>query len=142
MNWLSLRFVEVMNPFVGLLFMLLWHQNKHFALPWQRSSIKVLTFGGSKDVLESLCGFQISAIEVSPATKEVNRVVHSWRERPLETPPLVQLDGFTHHSTVFGLGRTSAQRYTRCNWYTVVADHRSRVMHFKSSLRTTRLFKA
>jgi len=45
-----------------------------------------------KSVLESLCGFQISAMEVSRAAKELDAVLDAWRERPLGVTPFVQLD--------------------------------------------------
>ena len=45
-----------------------------------------------KSVLESLCGFQISAMEVSRVAKDLDTVLDAWRERPLGVTPFVQLD--------------------------------------------------
>jgi putative transposase len=45
-----------------------------------------------KNVLESLCGFQISAMEVSLAARDLDTVLDAWRERPLGVTPFVQLD--------------------------------------------------
>ena len=45
-----------------------------------------------KSVLESLCGFKVSAMEVSRAAKQLDSVLDAWRERPLGVTPFVQLD--------------------------------------------------
>ena len=45
-----------------------------------------------KSVLESLCGFKVSAMEVSRAAKQLDSVLDAWRERSLGVTPFVQLD--------------------------------------------------
>ena len=45
-----------------------------------------------KSVPESLCGFKVSAIEVSRAAKELDSVLDALRERPSGVTPFVQLD--------------------------------------------------
>ena len=40
-----------------------------------------------KDVLESFCAFEISAMEVSRVVKEIELVLQSLRERPIRVTP-------------------------------------------------------
>lgn len=45
-----------------------------------------------KEILESLCGFEVSSSEVSRASKAMDGVLERWRERPLGQTQFVQLD--------------------------------------------------
>lgn len=45
-----------------------------------------------KDVLEKLCGFGVSAMEVSRAAKDLDDVLDAWRNRRLGVIPFVQFD--------------------------------------------------
>jgi transposase-like protein len=45
-----------------------------------------------KEVLESLCGFEVSSAEVSRASKSLDEVLQAWRTRKLGVTPFVQMD--------------------------------------------------
>lgn len=45
-----------------------------------------------KEILEALCGFEISSMEVSRAAKAMDEVLDRWRGRALGVTPLVQFD--------------------------------------------------
>lgn len=45
-----------------------------------------------KEILEALCGFEVSSAEVSRSAKALDDVLLRWRERPLGVTPFVQLD--------------------------------------------------
>lgn len=62
----------------------------HIALA--ESCIQGVATRWGKNVLESLCGSMVSAMEVSRAAKELDSVLDAWRERPLGVTPFVQLE--------------------------------------------------
>jgi transposase-like protein len=45
-----------------------------------------------RNILESLCGTQVSTSQVSRAAKEMDNILQAWRERPLEKMPYVFVD--------------------------------------------------
>jgi putative transposase len=45
-----------------------------------------------KAITEELCGVEISAMQVSRATAELDAVLQEWRERPLEEIRYLYLD--------------------------------------------------
>jgi putative transposase len=45
-----------------------------------------------KEVLETLCGFEVSSTEVSRAARSLDEVLLGWRERALGVTPFVQFD--------------------------------------------------
>jgi transposase-like protein len=45
-----------------------------------------------KAITEQLCGFEVTSMEVSRATAQLDEVFAQWRQRPLESMPFVQMD--------------------------------------------------
>jgi transposase-like protein len=45
-----------------------------------------------KAITEQLCGFEVTSMEVSRATAQLDEVFAQWRERPLGSMPFVQMD--------------------------------------------------
>ena len=45
-----------------------------------------------KEILEALCGFEVSSAEVSRASKSLDDVLERWRTRALGVTPFVQMD--------------------------------------------------
>ena len=44
------------------------------------------------DIMEALCGFEITSQQVSNAVKAIDSEIKTWRERPLGPTPVVFLD--------------------------------------------------
>jgi transposase-like protein len=45
-----------------------------------------------KEIIETLCGFEVSSAEVSRATKSLDEILERWRSRPLGVTLFVQFD--------------------------------------------------
>ena len=45
-----------------------------------------------KEIMEALCGFEVSSAEVSRASKSLDEVLERWRTRKLGVTPFVQMD--------------------------------------------------
>ena len=68
-----------------------------------------------KDVLEKLCGFGISAMDVSRAAKDLDDVLDAWRNRRLGVIPFVQFDALWCKVRQGGLAAGCSR--TDCCWY-------------------------
>jgi len=60
------------------------------------------------DVMEILCGFEVTSTQVSRATEELDEVLRKWRNRPLGRTPFVQLDATYEKVRVDGAVRSCA----------------------------------
>ena len=60
------------------------------------------------DVMELLCGFEVTSTQVSRATKELDEVLEKWRNRVLGRTPFIQFDASYEKVRVDGSVRSCA----------------------------------
>jgi len=60
------------------------------------------------DVMELLCGFEVTSTQVSRASKELDEILEKWRSRDLGKTPFIQLDASYEKVRVDGSVRSCA----------------------------------